>query len=77
MNRFMGMMPSNEVQKEVRYKVGMLQLQATIQAGINGWTIIYADGSTEYKDVVDTVENNFNAAYQCLNGNFCYIKQIN
>lgn len=64
------MMPTNEIQKEARYRVGVMKLVVTIQAGTNGWTIIYADGSTEYKDIADTVENNFNTAYNQLKTHF-------
>lgn len=70
MKRFMGMMPSNEVKKEKQFKVGAGQLTVTVQAGENGWTIIYADSSSDYKDVVDTTENNFNKAVEVLKSNF-------
>jgi len=70
MKRFMGMMPSSEVKKEQQFKVGVGQLTVTIQAGENGWTILYADGSSEYKDVVDTTENNFNKAIEVLKTHF-------
>jgi len=66
----MGMMPSSEVKKEQQFKVGVGQLTVTIQAGENGWTILYADGSSEYKDVVDTTENNFNKAIEVLKTHF-------
>ena len=70
MKRFMGMMPSSEVKKEQRFKVGAGQLTVTVQAGENGWTILYADSSSEYKDVVDTTENNFNKAIEVLKTHF-------
>jgi len=66
MNRFMGMMPSDEIKKEKRFLVGHQNLTVTIQAGENGWTILYADGSSEFKDVVDTTENNFNKALEII-----------
>ena len=53
------MMPSSEVKREERFKVGVEQLTVTIQAGENGWTILCADSSSEYKDEVDTTDNNF------------------
>lgn len=65
MNRFFGMMPSSEVKKQKKF-VDDLGLKITIQAGENGWTILYADHSSEYADVVDTVENNFNKALETL-----------
>lgn len=73
MKRFMGMMPSSEVKKEQRFKVGDGQLTVTVQAGENGWTILYADSSSEYKDVVDTTENNFNKAIEVLGTHFSEI----
>lgn len=65
MNRFFGMMPSSEVKIQKKF-VDDLGLKITIQAGENGWTILYADHSSEYADVVDTVENNFNKALETL-----------
>jgi hypothetical protein len=76
MNRFMGMMPYDEVKKEKRFKVGVGQLKVTIQAGENGWTILFADGSSEYKDVKDTTENNFSSALKQLNKYFGDINPI-
>ena len=76
MNRFMGMMPSSEVKKEKRFKVGAGQLKVTIQAGEKGWTILFADGSSDYKDVEDTTENNFNSALKQLNKYFGDINPI-
>lgn len=76
MKRFMGMMPSSEVKKEERYSVGVSQLVITIQSGENGWTILYADGSSEYADVVDTVDNNFEKAMVVLNKHFGDINKV-
>ena len=70
MNRFMGMMPSSEVEKEQQFKVGADKLTVTVQAGKNGWTILYADSSSEYDDVIDTVDNNFESALKVLNSRF-------
>ena len=70
MKRFFGMMPSNEVKREERFKVGIGQLIVTIQAGENGWTILYADSSSEYKDESDTVDNNFDKAMKVLKAQF-------
>lgn len=64
------MMPSNEVKKEKRFRVGAERLVVTVEAGENGWTILYADGSSEYKDVVDTTDNNFNNAMKVLKERF-------
>ena len=62
MNRFFGMMPQNEVSISKRFK-DPSGLKITIQAGEHGWTIIYADNSTDYKDVDATAKDNFNEAY--------------
>lgn len=76
MKRFMGMMPSKDVDKEQNFKVGTLKLKVTIQSGSKGWTILYADGSSEYEDVEDTVENNYNKAFTILNKRFSDINLI-
>lgn len=76
MNRFIGMMPSSEVKKEEQFKVGVGQLTVTIQAGENGWTILYADNSSEYKDIIDTVKNNFDNAFNLLKAQFNNINKI-
>lgn len=60
-DRFFGMMPSDCIQKEKTYIFNGVKL--TIQAGENGWSILYGDGSHEYEDVEDTTENNFTKAY--------------
>ena len=70
------MMPSSEVKREERFKVGLEQLIVTIQSGENGWTILYADGSSEYKDEVDTTNNNFKKAMKVLKTHFVYIKKV-
>lgn len=64
------MMPSSEVKREERFKVGMSQLVVTIQSGENGWTILYADSSSEYQDEVDTTDNNFDKAMKVLKTQF-------
>jgi len=76
MNRMFGMMPRSEIEIEKRYCTGSesdAKLAATIQAGKNGWTILFADHSSEYQDVVDTAENNFNKA---LNKLISYFTEI-
>ena len=61
MVRFCGMMPMHEISKEEHFR-DEFGLKITIQAGLNGWTIIFADQSTIYEDTENTVENNFNKA---------------
>ena len=63
MRRFFGLMPSEEVSIELRFK-DMHGLGLLIQAGSKGWSIIYADQSSEYMDVNETPENNFETAYR-------------
>ena len=61
MVRFCGMMPSGDVERQETFK-DRSDLEIIIQAGKKGWTIIYADCSTNYADKIDTVDNNFNEA---------------
>lgn len=62
MNRFFGLMPCNEVEKHKTFKDSS-GLPVTIEAGPNGWTIMWADHSTTYGDIRDTTEHNFQRAY--------------
>jgi hypothetical protein len=64
------MMPNSEIEREEQFKVGSDELLVTIQSGVNGWTILYADSSSKYEDVVDTTENNFNSAMDVLKTDF-------
>lgn len=73
-NRLFGMMASKYVKIE-KYFLDDSNLSITVQAGEKGWTIIYADGGTEYKDVEDTPENNFNKAYMILKSHFSNITE--
>jgi pyruvate formate-lyase activating enzyme-like uncharacterized protein len=57
----MGMMPKDEIKIEKVYK-DSLGLKIIIQAGDHGWSILFADCSSIFKDVDDTPENNFEAA---------------
>jgi len=70
------MMPSSEIEREEQFKVGIDQLIVTIQSGKNGWTILYADSSSEYKDEVDTVDNNFEKAMNVLKTHFGNINKV-
>lgn len=76
MNRFMGMMLSDEVEKEVRFK-DPHGLTITIQAGPNGWSIIYADYSSRFANEESTTEENFDKAVrtaECELGTLTEIK---
>lgn len=61
MKRFMGMMPSVEVEKKGDYKDCHGYL-VHIDAGPHGWTVMWHDQSTNYKDVDASTEDNFKAA---------------
>ena len=63
MKRFMGIMPSEciEIRKDFRSGSG---LKVHIDAGSEGWTVIYADGSTNYEDNVATAQENYERAYK-------------
>ena len=66
MERFMGMMPSSEVDVTKlytdRYGDGV-----RIDAGEHGWTVTYTDCSTNYADADIGTEANFKNAYDCAN----------
>lgn len=66
MKRFFGMMPSNEIEREKVFK-DCYGKKVIITAGRNGWTVIYYDGTTKYKDEVNDVDVNFNNAYKIAN----------
>lgn len=63
MKRFFGMMPNEEIGKEKGFKDKDGHV-IIVQAGIHGWSIIYADNSSEFMDVNDTIDNNFSIAYE-------------
>ena len=63
MNRIFGLMPVAEIEKEQRFK-DTYGLSIIIQAGPNGWTIIYADSSSKWNDEENTTEENFNKAFK-------------
>ena len=63
MKRIFGMMPSSEVEREETYRDNS-NYKLLIQAGPHGWTVIYVDGSTNYKDEEGTTEENFQKAYK-------------
>lgn len=60
MKRMFGMMPSREVQKEQSFK-DQHGHTVTIQAGPNGWAVLWANLGANGKDVVASVEVNFHA----------------
>ena len=74
MNRFMGLMPRNNVEKieSFRDKHGYT---ITIEAGPEGWTII-SHYSTDYSDNKTTTEENFKTAYDCANSKLGPLTEI-
>lgn len=63
MKRFFGMMPTSEVEIEKRYK-DKNDHKITIQAGPNGWSILWADGGSTWKDEENSADENFNIAFK-------------
>lgn len=63
MKRFFGMMPSDSIEIEESFS-DACGFKILIQAGPEGYSIIYADHSCEYQDINDTSENNFDKAYR-------------
>ncbi len=76
MKRIFGTMPIHciELRKTFKDKNGF---KLTIEAGSEGWTVIYADHSTNYADAVDTAENNFKKAYDTAVNNVGLLEECN
>lgn len=62
MKRFFGMMPVSEIERTETF-VDECGLSVRIDAGPNGWTVRFADMSSEYKDESIGTEANFKNAY--------------
>ena len=75
MQRFFGRMLSSEVTLKKTYK-DKYGLTLRLEAGPHGWTVIYADGGTEYKDVDATPEENLEAAYQQALSHFSELTEV-
>ena len=58
MLRLFGMMPRNEIEIERHYK-DQYGMKITIQAGPHGWTVLWADGGSDYKDEDHTALYNY------------------
>lgn len=76
MQRFMGMMPSTEIERQEKFKTCFGD-SIIIQAGPNGWTVIYADHSTNYKDEKLTTDENFMNAYTVADENVGPLTPVN
>lgn len=75
MTRYMGLMPTNEIEKSITYQDHRNNRYA-IDAGPNGWTIIYPLNTVEFKDNETTTEENFNEAYNILKDKISSITPI-
>lgn len=75
MERFFGMMPASEIDITKRFK-DENGYKISIDAGKHGWTITYADSSTEYDDIDGTAEENFERAYDVLKSHFSNLIEI-
>lgn len=76
MKRFCGMMPSSEIEKSKQYMDGS-GLKITIEAGMHGWTITYADASTKYRDIDSTTDDNFKTAYDIATKDLGTLTEVN
>jgi len=70
-----GLMPRDEIKIEKIFEVDG-GAHVTLQSGENGWTVIWADSSTNYEDVKDTSENNFNKALNYLKSYFPEVREL-
>lgn len=66
MKRFFGMMPCDEIAIEKTYKAHgiMTDVDITIQAGPEGWSVIWPDKGVNYNDETNDPEDNFKIAYE-------------
>lgn len=64
--RFLGLMKSDDVKANGAFR-DSCGLHLEIEAGPKGWTIIWADFSTTFKDIEQETEFNFKEAYDCAN----------
>lgn len=65
MKRFFGMMPRSEIEKEKYFK-DKHGFEIIIQVGPHGWTIIWAGGSSNFKDEDNTTDKNFETVYNLV-----------
>lgn len=83
MQRFCGLMPISEVEKSAKY-ADKNYGKILIEAGPRGWTVIFPDSSSSYRDNEATTEINFNEALENArefialdeNGNLMELKEI-
>lgn len=75
MKRLFGMIPASEVDITKHFK-DENGYKISIDAGKHGWTIRYADYSSQYEDVEGTAEENFERAYKVLKSQFENLVEI-
>lgn len=74
MNRFFGMMPCNEIKRESKYRLengGVV----IIQAGPNGWSVLFPDQSSEFKDTTATTRENYKEALEVAKKHYPELKE--
>ena len=64
MQRFFGMMPSGEIEREEIYRETDTGVEFQIQAGPHGYSIVWGDGSTLYADNDAPTDENFAIALE-------------
>lgn len=62
MERLFGKMPKNEVEEEEYFRESDSEDQFLIQAGPNGWSAVWEDGSSIFEDNKATTNENFKRA---------------
>jgi len=75
MERIFGLIPDDKVVMEKKYRSDRNDI-FHLQANDEGWTIIFNDGSVEFKNVRQTTQENFNEAYDYINSEFEYLVEI-
>lgn len=76
MKRFFGLMPIEEIEIRKNF-VDPHNITISIEAGPNGYTIAWGDGSADWEDICDTSENNFRKAYNIANEAVGPLRKIN
>lgn len=64
MQRFFGMMPSGEIEREEIYRETDTGCEFRIQAGPHGYSIVWGDGSSQFEDIDGTTDENFATALE-------------
>lgn len=70
-----GIMPAADVEISKTYK-DQYGMHITIEAGKTGWSVLWADGGTDYKQVEDTAENNFQKAIDLIKSHHFELAEI-